>query len=303
MKNAKSDRQPKRLLDQMMNGAVNGAVTAFALAAMLLIVPLFVKPTSTFALMAPGLRSVGWTILLVGVVLFVCARVLKMRMQKQGVRDHGKNAPQSASQKNPSSLRATKSTLPQAMPPQSSWSTAVFEAIEWRRFEAVCEGLFAQAGFQTKAQSHGADGGVDIWLYSQHAPGPVSVVQCKHWRGKLVGVKQMREFFGVMTANQILRGTFVTSSTFSHDAQQFAQSNGINALDISRLLALIATRTADQQNALLKIAYEGEYWRPTCASCGIKMVARTPGKGGADFWGCSNYPRCKAIIPMAATNA
>lgn len=299
MKNAKSDRQPKRLLGQMMNGAV----TAFALAAMLLIGPLFVKPTSTFALMAPGLRSVGWTILLVGAVLFVCARVLKMRMQKQGVRNHGKNAPQPASQKNPSSPRATKSTLPQAMPPQSSWSEAVFEAIEWRRFEAVCEGLFAQAGFQTKAQSHGADGGVDIWLYSQHAPGPVSVVQCKHWRGKLVGVKQMREFFGVMTANQILRGTFVTSSTFSHDAQQFAQSNGINALDISRLLALIATRTADQQNALLKIAYEGEYWRPTCASCGIKMVARTPGKGGADFWGCSNYPRCKAIIPMAATNA
>ena len=70
------------------------------------------------------------------------------------------------------------------MPPQSSWSAAVFEAIEWRRFEAVCEGLFAQAGFQTRAQSHGADGGVDIWLYSQHAPWPVSVVQCKHWRGK-----------------------------------------------------------------------------------------------------------------------
>ena len=81
----------------------------------------------------------------------------------------------------------------------------MFEAIEWRRFEAVCEALFAQADFQTKAQSHGADGGVDIWLYSQHARGPVSVVQCKHWRGKLVGVKQMREFFGVMTANQMAR--------------------------------------------------------------------------------------------------
>ena len=209
----------------------------------------------------------------------------------------------SSMQKKSSSPTATESKVTQAMPPQSSWSAAVFEAIEWRRFEAVCEALFAQAGFQTKAQSHGADGGVDIWLYSQHASGPVSVVQCKHWRGKLVGVKQMREFFGVMAANQMARGTFVTSSTFSYDAQQFTQSNGINALDVNRLLALIATRTADQQNALLTIAYEGEYWRHTCASCGIKMVSRTPGKGGADFWGCSNYPRCKAIIPMAATNA
>ena len=155
--------------------------------------------------MAPGLRSVAWIILSVGVAIFVCTRVLKMLTQKQGAQDHGHNAPQLASHKNTSSPGVTKSTLPQAMPSQSSWSAAVFEAIEWRRFEAVCEGLFAQAGFQTKAQSHGADGGVDIWLYSQHARGPVSVVQCKHWRGKLVGVKQMREFFGVMTANQMAR--------------------------------------------------------------------------------------------------
>ena len=79
MTNAKSDRQPKRLLDQIMNGAV----TAFVLAAMLLIGPLFVKPTSTFALMAPGLRSVAWIILSVGVAIFVCTRVLKMLVQKQ----------------------------------------------------------------------------------------------------------------------------------------------------------------------------------------------------------------------------
>jgi restriction system protein len=144
---------------------------------------------------------------------------------------------------------------------------------------------------------------VDIWLYSPHATGPVAVAQCKHWRGKLVGVKQMREFYGVMTANQMVRGTFVTSSTFTHDAQQFAQANGINALDINRLLALIYTRTADQQKILLATAYEGEYWRPTCASCGIKMMSRSPTKGGAKFWGCRNYPRCRAYLPMTSANA
>jgi restriction system protein len=50
------------------------------------------------------------------------------------------------------------------------WSAAVFDQIEWRRFEAVVERLFQQAGFKTKSQSHGADGGVDVWLYSQHRP-------------------------------------------------------------------------------------------------------------------------------------
>jgi restriction system protein len=69
------------------------------------------------------------------------------------------------------------------------WGAEVFDAIEWRRFEAVVERLFQQAGFETRAQSHGADMGVDVWLYSRNQPGqPVSLVQCKHWTGKRVGV-------------------------------------------------------------------------------------------------------------------
>ncbi len=71
-------------------------------------------------------------------------------------------------------------------------------------------------------------------------------------------------------------------------------------MDGSALLRLIATRTPEQQQALLDVAFEGDYWRPTCVSCGIKLVDRTPSKGGAAFWGCSNYPRCKSRLPMVA---
>lgn len=184
--------------------------------------------------------------------------------------------------------------------PETSWSPAVFAAIEWRRFEAVCEKLFGQAGFETRSQSHGADGGVDIWLHSRNAKGPVAVVQCKHWQGKAVGVKELREFFGVMSSHQLKRGTYATTSTYTADAQRFAKDNGINALDGYGLLSLIAKRTHEQQKELLEVAYEGEYWRPTCASCGIKLVERAPAKGGAGFWGCSNYPRCKSRLPMVA---
>ena len=84
------------------------------------------------------------------------------------------------------------------------------------------------------------------------------------------------------------------------DAQQFAKDNGINAMDGPALLALIAKRTPEQQQALLTVAHEGEYWRPTCASCGIKLLERAPTKGGTAFWGCSNYPKCKSRLPMAA---
>ena len=77
----------------------------------------------------------------------------------------------------------------------------------------------------------------------------------------------------------------------------FARDNGINLLDVQGLLALIATRTQIQQKALLAVALEGEYWKPTCVNCGIKMLERTPRNGGATFWGCSAYPKCKTKMP------
>jgi restriction system protein len=183
-----------------------------------------------------------------------------------------------------------------ALEVETEWNERVFDQIEWRRFEAVCEALFAQAGFETRAQSHGADGGVDIWLHSRYAEGPVAVVQCKHWHGQPVGVKPVREFFGVMASNGLKRGTFATSSRFTEDALWFAKQNGISALDGAGLLALIATRTPDQQQMLLEVAYEGEYWRPTCANCGIKMVERVKRNTQDAFWGCTNYPRCRATL-------
>lgn len=178
------------------------------------------------------------------------------------------------------------------------WSEAVFNAIEWRRFEAVIETLFQQAGFETKSQTHGADGGVDVWLYARNQPNaPVGVVQCKHWQGKRVGVDKIRELRGVMAAHSLKRGQFATTSTFTDDAMTFARENSINLLDVSGLLALIAKRTPDQQQALLAVALEGDYWRPTCVNCGIKMVERNPRNGGKAFWGCTNYPRCKTTLP------
>lgn len=198
--------------------------------------------------------------------------------------------------------RIAAKTEPQARRPQSapqSWGATIFDVIEWRRFEALVEALFAQAGFETKSQSHGADEGIDIWLYSRTNPGtPVSVVQCKHWQGKRVGVDKVRELRGVMAAKGVSRGQFATTSTFTDDAITFAKESGVNLLDVKALLALIATRSEQQQQALLVVALEGDYWRPTCVNCGIKMVERSPRKGGAPFWGCESYPRCKTSMPM-----
>jgi restriction system protein len=189
-------------------------------------------------------------------------------------------------------------------PPErpTTWSAKVFDVIEWRRFEAVVETLFQQAGLATKSQSHGADGGVDVWLYSRAQPEtPVGIVQCKHWQSKPVGVDKIRELRGVMAANKVGRGVFVATSGFTADAAKFGKDNGIDLLDVNKLLSMFANRTTEEQKALLDVALEGEYWCPTCASCGIKLVKRTSGKDGSKFWGCRNFPGCRTTLPMRTT--
>jgi restriction system protein len=298
-----------------------------------LIIPLFFGASPMMKVVTSGLRFPGWLLLGLGLVLLVIDYATNFAGGATQQTNGGPGAksnqawPLTDSEKesliahiarhscaktrvktgervqrepvSPLDIKFGRTTNTDAAPARPrEWSPALFAAIEWRRFEALCEALFAQAGFETESQSHGADGGVDIWLYSANAEGAAAIAQCKHWNTKPVGVREMREFFGVMASHQLKRGTYATSSTYTADAQQFAKTNGINALNGAALLKQISGRTPEQQKALLEVAFEGEYWKPTCASCGIKLVERKPAKGGDAFWGCNNYPRCKSTFPL-----
>lgn len=284
-------------------------ILALGIGVVFLLMPLFLGGSTALRSLGQGLRVPALFAVAIGVVLIALHVLVRPKQPREPTpRREPTFVPSSRRERSAQPDPATRDSNPVAATQSTpvsgqrakagEWGPKVFEAIEWRRFEAVCEKLFAQAGFETRAQSHGADGGVDIWLHSRHAEGPAAIVQCKHWQGKQVGVKELREFYGVMSSHQLKRGTYATSSTFTADAMTFAKDNGISALDGSGLLTLIARRTPAQQRELLQTAYEGEYWRPTCASCGTKMVERKKKNGGAAFWGCANYPHCRAMLPM-----
>lgn len=290
-------------------------LSALVLGAGLWLIPLLLSGQRLFSIKGNVLQTLAWFLMGAGILLLGIHYVLKDRADDHGKWSEHKLDPilrgsmpvKPASGREETAIWQTSgqeaASASKASPALTAWSPEVFRAIEWRRFEAVCEALFAQAGFEARTQSHGADGGVDVWLYSKNTQGPALVVQCKHWLSKPVGVKEVREFFGVMASNQLKRGTYATTSTFTPDAVDFARRNGIHLLDGRGLLALIAQRTPEQQQALLTVAFEGDYARPTCASCGIKMVERTNRQTGSRFWGCTNYPRCKSKIAMASRAA
>jgi restriction system protein len=237
--------------------------------------------------------------------LFVGASLVLLFLHFSAKKNHPPNTAQqhfeqaSNQQSNPLLSERSPKSAEKPINTPTEWSAEVVRIIEWRRFEALVETLFQQTGFRTESQSHGADEGVDIWLFPVTPnSAPIGLVQCKHWNKKSVGVDKVRELAGVMASKKIGRAQFVTSSSFTPEAIRFAKESDINLIDRERLLSLITSRSVDQQAALLNIALEGEYWRPTCVNCGVKMVSRTPKKGGADFWGCAAFPKCKHMMNM-----
>lgn len=277
-------KRRKRALNTLERG-----IFATGLGVFFLLAPSFSGSSPVLETVAAGLHVPGWFALGLGLALMAGHFALKVKTEKTPI---------------PPALvpnRRAPTTPKRTRPERSNhWNPEVFAAIEWRRFEAVCEALFTEAGFTTRSQSRAAMGGLDLWLHAANAAEPVAVVRCQHWPARPVGLQEMREFLAVMTSHQLQRGSYATPSAYTAEARQFAKDNGIQALDGSDLLGLIAQRTPEQQQALLAIAYEGEYWRPTCARCGIKLVEYAPPQGGAAFWACSNYLRCNSLLPMTA---
>ncbi len=180
----------------------------------------------------------------------------------------------------------------------TTWNDTVLTEIEWKRFETVTKEFLAMSGYEAQETNIGADGGVDIRLTKPGTEGFKGIVQCKAWNTYKVGVKPVRELFGVMAAEMIKSGMLITSGAFTAEAEEFAKGK-MTLISGRKFLELIWKLPEDKQQRLLNIALEGDYSTPTCPQCDIKMTLREGRKGrnpGSQFWGCVRYPRCKQTL-------
>ncbi len=177
----------------------------------------------------------------------------------------------------------------------ADWSLPLLRSLEWKRFEMVCAEYFRLLGKRVETVSHGADGGIDARVYAKDSNVMKFAIQCKAWDG-MVGIKPIRELFGVMAHESAGKGIFMATSGFTAEARQFAaeHKDKLFLIDGEKFLSMLAKLPEEKRKKLLEFATEGDYTTPTCASCGTKMVRRT-GKGGA-FWGCANYPGCRTTM-------
>ncbi len=167
--------------------------------------------------------------------------------------------------------------------------------IRWREFEELVGEAYRRQGYMvTETGGGGADGGVDLILKKN---GEKLLVQCKHWKNDKVGVKVVRELYGIVAAESASGGIVISSGTFTQEAKDFARGKPIDLLDGSELLNLIAEV---QKTPAIHINKTDD---SICPICGSKMVLKTAKKGinaGEKFWGCSAFPKCRATKPYSA---
>jgi restriction system protein len=182
-------------------------------------------------------------------------------------------------------------------------------ALSWQEFEQLVGEAYRRQGYTVEESGGGgADGGVDLVLKKA---GETTLVQCKQWKTWKVGVKIVRELYGVMAAENAARGIVVACGRFTRDAQSFAEGKPLELIDGSALWELVKavksgskarTPSAVQPisptpaTAVPQSSPDPQANMPACPKCGSEMVLRTARKGshaGSQFYGCSSYPACR----------
>lgn len=175
--------------------------------------------------------------------------------------------------------------------PERSWDLDLLKAMDWKRFEELCQRLWVLKGFPAELTGAGADGGIDIRIADRQAPGRTfAVAQCKAWVDQLVGAEKVRELWGAAAHFEAKLTIFYGLSGFTQDARRFAEGKHLKLIDGTELLQQIATLPPADQQSLLAFVTCGDYTTPSCPQCESKL-AINPKR--PDYWSCPRYPTCR----------
>jgi hypothetical protein len=169
--------------------------------------------------------------------------------------------------------------------------------ITWENFELLAGEIFRRKGFEVEISSGlGADGGKDLTL---RRDGEVRLVQCKFLSaGNKVSVMAMREFYGLLVAENAKSGIFMTTGLFSRDAREFAEGKSIKLLGRTEIERLMASVARPDENLCVIGNWIGDFAAvahvtdPDCPRCRKPMKLRR-GPTGRAFWGCSSFAKTR----------
>ncbi len=130
--------------------------------------------------------------------------------------------------------------------------------MNWRQFEQLAGEAFRRQGYTVEETGlGGADGGIDLILRKD---GRITLVQCKQWQNRQVGVKVVREMYGLLMHHQATAVKIVALGDYTSDARRFAQGKPIELIQGGELIATVRslqtskTRSTGPLDSLLALS-------------------------------------------------
>lgn len=172
------------------------------------------------------------------------------------------------------------------------------KALAPAQFENEVADIFRRLGYETTVVGGANDGGIDIVAFKDKRK---YFIQCKKFITQSVTPSEVRDFMGAITNpnNPAEQGFLVTTGAFTLMAQKAAEGNPrIELVPGTQLIRYyrLAHKDAETEEGLTLLEEAED--RGLCPLCGNKLEIKMAQKGkyiGRQFWGCSNYPRCRYI--------
>lgn len=157
--------------------------------------------------------------------------------------------------------------------------------------------VYRKDGYSVAGNSGpGADGGIDLIARKD---GETILVQCKHWKAFKVGVRTVREMFGLLNAERANEVHVVTSGYFTNEAKNFARGKPIKLIDGEALVQFVrkAQEVAPDGSEIKDSPplSDTSRKRTICPKCGSDMVLIKTSRGvnaGKELWECTKFPYC-----------
>jgi len=108
--------------------------------------------------------------------------------------------------------------------------------VEARQFEYEIARLLSVMGYRTDVTRATGDDGVDVFARKD---GEKVVVQCKRWKGRVVGRSIIDELGGTAKRYEATHAIIATTSSFSPDARRAAEQLNIEMWDFDHLTSLM----------------------------------------------------------------
>jgi Holliday junction resolvasome RuvABC ATP-dependent DNA helicase subunit len=127
-------------------------------------------------------------------------------------------------------------------PIDSTPDAGELDSLSGIEFEKLILSLLQRMGFRAEMTRTTGDGGIDIIAnLDKSIIGGRYLIQCKRFAESLIGAPLVREFYGAVVADRkAVKGILITTSDFTMQAREFAETLHIELIDRHQLTNLLA---------------------------------------------------------------